>query len=247
MKSARVLLLFGAAGLALFSAEPYRKPPKLVLDALTAPNTPTLSLSPNRAYALQATVARYPSIAEVSQPMLRLAGQRINPKTNGLHNATSNSALAIRKIPEGVETKVDLPLGPKLGPAHWSPDSAHFAFTNAAPGGAELWIGDTATGRTRRIEGLHVNTVMGGAGGGGRGGRGGESGTSGANVQWLPDSKGLLVHMVKPNRGAPPAEPTVPTGPHVQESLGGAQPEATHEDMLQNPHDEDLWEFYTTS
>ena len=39
----------------------------------------------------------------------------------------------------------------------------------------------------------------------------------------------------------------MPTGPHVQESLGGASPVVTHEDMLQNPHDEDLFEYYATS
>ena len=63
----------------------------------------------------------------------------------------------------------------------------------------------------------------------------------------MPDGKTLLVQMVKPNRGAPPAEGVVPTGPHVQESLGGASPVVTHEDMLQNPHDEDLFEYYATS
>src|SRR5260370_10549690 len=57
----------------------------------------------------------------------------------------------------------------------------------------------------------------------------------------------LLVELVKPNRGAAPVESTVPTGPHVQESLGGAAPVATHEDMLQTPHDEDLFEYYATS
>ena len=38
----------------------------------------------------------------------------------------------------------------------------------------------------------------------------------------------------KPARGPAPAEPAVPPGPHVQESLGGAAPVVTHEDMLQN-------------
>ena len=64
---------------------------------------------------------------------------------------------------------------------------------------------------------------------------------------WMPDGKGLLVEMVKPNRGAAPPELAVPTGPHVQESLGGGAPAATLEDMLQNPHDEDLFEYYATS
>jgi len=29
--------------------------------------------------------------------------------------------------------------------------------------------------------------------------------------------------------------------------MGGASPVVTHEDMLQNPHDEDLFEYYATS
>src|SRR5260370_12091758 len=63
----------------------------------------------------------------------------------------------------------------------------------------------------------------------------------------MPDGKSLLVQMVKPTRGPAPAELLVPTGPHVQESLGGASPVVTHEDMLQTPHDEDLFEYYATS
>ncbi len=48
---------------------------------------------------------RYPPIAELAQPMLRLAGMRINPKTNGLHNATFNSSLTLRKMPAGTAVK----------------------------------------------------------------------------------------------------------------------------------------------
>ncbi len=241
------ILILAAFSVAL-AAESYQKPPKAVLDALNAPATPVLSISPTRTHALQARAVRNPSIAELSQPMLRLAGQRINPKTNGLHNTTFNSSLTLRKLPEGVEIKVELPPNPKFGGGRWSPDGAHFAFTNTTAAGIELWVGDTATGKTRRIEGVRVNEVMNppAAGGGGRGGSIGGAGGAGA-VQWLPDSKGLLVHTVKPARGPAPAEAAVPNGPHVQESLGGAAPVVTHEDMLQTPHDEDLWEYYATS
>jgi dipeptidyl aminopeptidase/acylaminoacyl peptidase len=245
MKSAtKAVLVLCAPILALTAAEVYRKPPQAVLDALNAPPTPTLSISPTRTYAIQGSPVRYPPIAELAQPMLRLAGQRINPKTNGLHNTTFNSSLVLRKLPEGTEIKVELPPNPKLSGAHWSPDGAHFAFTNTTAAGIELWIGDTATGKTHKIEGVHINEVMGSAfGGGGRGG----FGAGGGPVQWLPGGKALLVQMVRPNRGPAPREPLVPTGPHVQESLGGASPVVTHEDMLQNPHDEDLWEYYATS
>ena len=52
---------------------------------------------------------------------------------------------------------------------------------------------------------------------------------------------------VRANRGAAPAEPAVPTGPHISESLGGGKGAPTYEDLLQNPHDEDLFEYYATA
>ena len=235
-KASFVLFL---AGLVLFGADTYQKPPQAVLDILNSPATPALSISPTKAYAMQGRPVRNPPIAELAQPMLRLAGIRINPETNGLHNTTFNTTLTLMKFPEGTEIKVALPPTPRLSAGRWSPDGNHFAFTNSTVKGIELWIGDTATGKTHRIAGVRINDVFGG--GGGRGGAGGGS------VQWLSDSRTLLVQMVKPNRGAAPPAPTVPAGPNVQESLGGGRGVVTHEDMLQSAHDEDLFEFYATS
>jgi len=219
----------------LFGAETYQKPPKAVLDVFNAPTTPALVLSPTHDFALEAQPVVYPPIAELAEPMLRIAGMRINPKTNGLHNVTFASSLKLRKIPEGTEIAVALPANPKIGGMRWSSDGKHFSFTNTTAAGIDLWIGDT-TGKTHQVEGVRINSVM---GGGGRGG-------GGSDVQWMPDNKTLLVEIVKPNRGAAPRE-GVPTGPHVQVSLGGGAPAPTLEDMLASPHDEDLFVYYATS
>ena len=144
MKSAtKASILLVPAALFLFGAEPYRKPPQAVLDVLNSPLTPTLAISPTRHFAMQGQPVRYPPIAELAQPMLRIAGMRINPKTNGLHNTVFNSSLSLRKIPEGTEVKVDLPANAKLSLGRWSPDATHFAFTNTTERGIELWLGDT--------------------------------------------------------------------------------------------------------
>jgi dipeptidyl aminopeptidase/acylaminoacyl peptidase len=243
--AAKSSLFFVVTALLTYAAETYQKPSKAILDALNAPMTPTLIVSPSREFAVQGQPVRYPPIAELAQPMLRVAGMRINPKTNGLHNTTFQSSLTLRKVPEGTEIKIDLPPNPKLMMGRWSPDGKNFTFTNTTATGVDLWIGDT-TGKARKIAGVHVNAIMGQGGFAGGGGRGGA--VAGPSfVQWMPDGKSLVVHMVKPNRGAAPPMPAVPPGPHVQQSLGGAEPVVTHEDMLQNPHDEDLFEFYATS
>jgi dipeptidyl aminopeptidase/acylaminoacyl peptidase len=233
-------LLFGAT-VVLLAADGYQKPPKEVEDILNAPSTPTIQLSPNHMYAMQGRPVRYPPIAELAQPMRRLAGIRINPATNGLHNATFNSTLTLRKVPEGTEIKVMLPPNPKLSTGRWSPDGTHFFFTNSTDKGIEIWVGEAVTGKTHRIDSVRVNDVFATAGGG-RGGGG-----AGGTVQWMADGKSLLVQAVKPNRGPEPPVPAVPPGPDVQESLGGGRGVVTHEDMLQNVHDEDDFEYLATS
>ena len=240
--SAAPFLLLGV-GLAAFGADGYQKPPQAVLDILNSPSTPTLTLNPTNTYAMQGAPVRYPPIAELAMPMRRLAGIRINPLTNGLHNATFNSSLTLRKIPEGTEIKVALPPNPKLSTARWSPDGKHFVFTNSTEKGIDIWVGEAATGKTHRIDGVKVNDVFATAGGGG--GRGGAP--AGGTVQWLADNKTLVVHAIKANRGPEPAEPTTPSGPNVQESLGGGKGVVTHEDMLKSPHDEDDFEYLATS
>ena len=247
MKTAtRVLFLFLAAALLLNAAETYRKPSKPIMDVLNAPATPMLSVSPSGEVAIQMQPVRYPPIAELAEPMLRLAGLRINPKTNGPHNTIFDSSFVLRKIPSGSEIPVQLPPNPKLVFSAWSPDGSHFAFTNATLHGTELWVGDSATGKAHRIEGVRINAVFGNAGFTAIA-RGFFGAVSGGNVQWTPDGKALLVYAVSPNRGPAPVAPAVPVGPDIQESLGGAAPVVTHEDMLQSTHDEDLFEYYATA
>lgn len=228
----------------VWGADTYQKPPKEVMDILNSPPTPVLAISPNHAYAIQGSPVRYPPISELAAPMYRLAGIRINPATNGLHNVTFNTTLTLIKVPEGTETKLALPPGARLSGARWSPDGSHFTFTNTTANAIEVWVGDTATGHIHKIPGLRLNEVLGAAAGGGGGGRGGAVGGA---LQWMPDGKSLLVHAVRTNRGAEPAAPKVPAGPDVQESLGGGRGARTFEDMLQNGHDEDIFEYYATS
>ena len=92
-----------------------------------------------------ATGVRYPPLSDLAQPMLRLAGLRINPNTNGPHRRPYYVALALKRISDGKDTQVALPSGAHIDFPQWSPDSKHFAFANTTPTGIELWIGDSAT------------------------------------------------------------------------------------------------------
>src|SRR5262245_32418421 len=77
------------ASLLLFTLSPpatpagYQKPPEAIRNLLDLPPAPAVSLSPGRDYLVLAEQQRYPTIADLARPTLRLAGLRIDPKTNG--------------------------------------------------------------------------------------------------------------------------------------------------------------------
>ncbi len=222
-------LLFSLLAGSCFAAEPYRKPPKEILDVLHAPATPAAIVSPTRDTMLLAEPMRYPPISDVAQPMLRLAGERINPITNGPHGARTIVSLAVQKIVGGAPVKVALPAGTQSGRPVFSPDGKRFAFPVVAPGGAELWVADAATAKAGRRGTLRLNTVLGDA------------------IRWMPDSRTLLVQLIPAARGKAPAGSRAPAGPVVQESYGKGAPVWTLQDLLKNPHDEDLFDYYAGS
>jgi dipeptidyl aminopeptidase/acylaminoacyl peptidase len=234
MRIRRILGRLGIATLLLvasvsFAQQGYKKPPKEVLDILNAPVTPSISLSPTRETAILSTSLRYPPLADLAQPMLRLAGRRINPASNSPHRYQYSVALTLKHIADGSEVKIDLPPGAKVTDVEWSDDGKSFAFLNGTANRVELWIGDSATGKLRNIKGVAINSVMGNA------------------FSWMPDNRTLLVQLVPPTRGAAPVAPLVPNEPATQESSGRPGPVRTYEDLLKNPYDETLYEYYATS
>jgi dipeptidyl aminopeptidase/acylaminoacyl peptidase len=223
------VLFVALASAVAFAQGGYQKPPQEVLNVLNAPVTPTAFISPARDRMLLATGVRYPSIADLAQPMLRLAGLRINPNTSGPHRAQYFVAYTLKRIPDGAETKVSLPPGAHASAPEWSADGKRFAFTNTTPTGIELWTGDAATGALTKVRGAAVNAIYGDA------------------VQWMPDGRTLLVQLVPAARPKLAPAPGVPVGPTIQESSGKAAPIRTYEDMLKNSYDEDQFEYYATT
>src|ERR1700750_1928389 len=108
----------------------YKKPPKEVLDILNAPVTPGISVSPTRDNVILTTGLRYPPLADLAQPMLRLAGRRINPAANSPHRYQYSVALTLKRLADGSEVKIDVPPGAKITGVEWSDDGKHFAFLN---------------------------------------------------------------------------------------------------------------------
>ena len=217
-----------AAGLAQETAG-YLTPPQEIVDVLDAPPTPRLLVSPTRDTVALLARPAMPSIAAVSRPMLRLAGFRIDPRTNGPHTPGGLNRITVKRIADGAEHAFDAPRETALGNVEYSPDGAHLLFTLTRYNGIEAWVLETATGRTRPLSDASINAAW------------------GDPCDWLDEGTAVLCRFKASARGAPPAAPRTPPGPNVQEHRGGAAPVRTYQDLLRNAHDEALFEYYFTS
>lgn len=229
MRRVMRVLLWLACAWAAWAQLAYQKPPKEILDVLHAPALPQVAVSSTRDNMLLMDWMRYPPISELAQPMLRLAGNRINPNTNGPHNPRYFIGLTLKRLPGGEEVNIGLPANARIGMPEFSPDGRHIVFTQVSAGGFELWMADTAAGKARRLPGVRVNAA------------------AADEIRWMPDGRNLLTKLIPAGRGAPPEPPTAPNGPTVQESYGKGAPVWTFQDLLRNPHDELLYEYYFTA
>ncbi|NNF38816.1 MAG: S9 family peptidase, partial [Gemmatimonadetes bacterium] len=208
----------------------YRTPPPELAALVDAPPAPGVSLGPDGRTLLIMTRPGAPSIAEVSAPELRLAGLRINPRNNGPSRGATMIRLAFQSLDGDERPVTGVPDAPRIADVRWSPDGAHVAFSLRMDEHIELWVADAASGEARKLMDPALNAAY-----------------FGSPFGWVSDGQSLLARTIPADRGPAPAEAAVPTGPVIQETTGEAAPNRTYQDLLQNPHDERVFEYYATS
>ncbi|MER2176451.1 MAG: prolyl oligopeptidase family serine peptidase, partial [Stenotrophomonas maltophilia] len=211
----------------------YQLPSPALQAVVDAPRAPTLSLSPRRDLAALLQTPPLPSINDVAQPELKLAGLRINPATHSASRFSFADKLWLMSVADGKERQITgLPQPLSIATFAWSPDQKYIAFNqvHAATGTNELWIVDVDAGSARRLVG-DLNTVM------------------GDGYSWQPDSRGLLVMQQLKGQGPAPAAGGIPTGPATQqtEADAGVRTIRTYQDMLKNEADARLFDYYASA
>ncbi len=227
-----VLLLAPALASAQDAAVSYQMPTQVLADMIDAPPTPWVAVSPDNEWLLLMEQPGNPPISEVAAPELRLAGLRINPRSNGRSRERPMNGLVFQKLSDGKQVRVTgLPDEPRITGVSWSPDGKRIAFVVTIDDRLGLWSAELKNGKAKQVtrDDMALNGVY------------------GRPYSWLADSKSFVVNAIPAGRGPAPAESHVPTGPVVQENLGKVAPARTLQDLLKNPHDEALFDYYTTS
>ena len=209
---------------------PYKLPPQSIVDLVDAPQIPDIKISSDGVWMLILEAPGFETIIEASQPVLGIAGLRINPITYTTvgENSGKYKSIRIRDIKTGKEFSLDgLPKDLQLADINWSPSNNSFAFLNKTIKHTELWIADLTTQKARKLMD-QVNDSF------------------GKTFQWKDENTLLVQRVAFADQKAPEANP-VPIGPIVQQNLGGITPSRTYQNLLGNAHDEDLMGYYLSS
>ena len=208
----------------------YQRPHDDIARIAEAPPTPTISISHDKSWMLLLERSDFPSIEELSRPELRIAGLRINPDNFGPSRASYFIGLKVIRISDKKEFTVSgLPAKLLISHIYFSPDSRKVAFLQNDPDEIQLWVVDLTTFAATRITNRKVNATFGGP------------------YNWLADSEHILFAAVPEGRSGAPQQSRVPKGPVVEENLGKKAPSRTYQDLLKNPYDEALFEYYCSS
>ncbi len=227
----RILLLFFL--LLVFGADAqeslkYQQPSKEILDLVDVTPAPSVFIDDDNEHMVLAYRDMYVTIEDLSKEELRLAGLRIDPKTNIGSRVRYYNNLKIKNIKDNTDTVIQvegLPDEPKMSNFNYSPDQKKLAFTNTASNGVEIWVLDIVTAKAKRLTVHGANANLGDV------------------INWFKDGKALLVKMISEERkDLIDTEKAIPIGPTISVSDGKEAQNRTYQDLLKNKDDEHNFE-----
>lgn len=206
----------------------YQKPPQEMIDLVDSTKKHFVVFSNKASYMAISEEILYPSIEEVSQPFLKIAGLRVYPKSYANQKASYYKNLKIKNIKNKEEFEFsEIPKEAKIKDVSFSLDEKLIAFTITYEDDIQLWIGNIATKTAKKIAEVSLNDVY------------------GKVYQWAADGQSILAKCRVENATKPLISET-PTGPNIQQNINQKSPTITYQDLLKNPDDELLFEHYLT-
>jgi dipeptidyl aminopeptidase/acylaminoacyl peptidase len=210
----------------------YQEPHPAIMELADVQMPPSMSVNSDGTKAVLLSRSPYQSIADLAEDELRLAGLRINPKTNISSRTRFIESIQLFDPKQQKELPIKgLPVDLKMANIMWSPKQNYLSFTHTTSTGNQLWIIDYDRRKATQLTVAIVNANL------------------GTTVTWLPDESGMLVKILPQNRPSLiNTSKKIPTGPTVSVNEAGVEAQnRTYQDLLKNKDDEFNFEILATS
>jgi len=213
--------------------ESFIKPAPEIAAAVLAPRYENATLgnpSPDGRYLLDERSAPQPTQALFARPFYRLGGQQIDWRANRARQLTTRSDIGIDIVDAqtGAKVSVRVPAGARVSSPKWSPDGSSLGLLVHVDDGSYVYTANPANGQSRQVTRTPVLATL------------------YTSFEWTPDSRSIVTVLPPENRGAPPAEPAVPTGPKVRLTTPETNRLRTYPDLLLDPYEQAALEYYNT-
>ena len=221
----------------------YILPPERIQQILkTDKNYAELSYaSPDGKHFLIPLSTELSTLELMSKETYRLAGLELRPQTNRQWHLDTWGIYGFRFYSLEKRAFVDVKLPEKsfFSDFTWSPDGSKIAFLAHLPDRTEVWVAEAATGRAQRLSDARVMATLGTSSQG--------QGTRPSRMlQWTPEGT-VITLLVPSDRGREPVRNRVPSSPTVRRTRPRPTPSRTLPFLLEDEHDERLFEYYTRS
>ena len=177
----------------------------------------------------------------MSRQTYRLGELELRPATDRLWHLDTYGIDGFRfyRLDDRRFVDVELPAGTFASDFTWSPSGDRVAFLAHLPRHTQIWTANARTGETRSLSSARVLATI------ATSARGQGTGAS-SMVQWTPDGS-VITLMVPEGRGLEPSRNPVPDGPVVRRTRDKPMSTRTYPNLLEDAHDEALFEHFTTS
>jgi dipeptidyl aminopeptidase/acylaminoacyl peptidase len=197
--------------------------------------------SPDGDHFLVPLVTELSTLELMSRETYRLAELELRPETDRLWHLDTWGIYAFRIYSLSARGFLDvgLPEGSFASDFTWSPAGDRIAFLAHLQGHTEVWVADAATGAASSVSDARVLATLGTS-------SRGQGRSPSTMLQWTPEGT-LLTLLVPEDRGVEPARNPVVSGPVVRRTRDRPTASRTYPNLLEDEHDEALFQFYTRS
>ncbi|MCF7910906.1 MAG: prolyl oligopeptidase family serine peptidase [Candidatus Cloacimonetes bacterium] len=214
---------------ALVTADGYKTPSSKIQEIYDIPPLPYMQFIKYEPTALEKEYSNNITLADLAREELGLAGEKIDPAINGVHDNYPETVIRLVNLENGSKLELPLPEDIRIMSTSFSPDRKLLALVSEEDDGIYLGIYDLERNNYRELKELRLNDAL------------------DIDLQWFNDNRHLLAKTVPADRDERPSPPKVPEKPVIQETYGKTSQTRTYTNLLQNSFDEQLFDYFFTS
>ncbi len=140
----------------------YQKPPAIIEKLLLATFNPGVSFNDDGSWMVLMQRSAGPTVEDLAQPELRIAGLRINPANFSPSRGSYYTGLTLKNVSTGKETVISgLPEPLRASSISWNRAGNKLAFLQETRTAMDLYMVDVKTAQALKINRTPLNTATG--------------------------------------------------------------------------------------